>query len=146
MRGLSNLRSLTGPVRTLQQQQSYSEQCRSHAPPRGIMYRARSRISWKASRSSRARALPPNFEDLHRSTKQGPPVRSERPRSIPSPHGTKPPRSKTIPSITTRVMTSEPASTSDYVMTTVATPHEASTLGGAAITIASGQSLRRYQA
>lgn len=56
------------------------------------------------------------------------------PRSISSPQGTKPPRSETTPWATTRIMMLEPTLVSDYVMTTVATPHESTTLDGAAAT------------
>jgi hypothetical protein len=48
-----------GSARILQQQQYYSERCRSHPPPRGGVSRENSRISWRMPRSDRPRALPP---------------------------------------------------------------------------------------
>jgi hypothetical protein len=84
--------------------------------------------------SIRPRALPPDFESLPRSIERGPPVRSERPRSIPSLQGTKPPWSETASSTTASITMFELASANDYVMTTAPTPREATTLGAVGAT------------
>jgi hypothetical protein len=48
-----------GSARIWQQQQYYSERCRSHPPPRGGVSRENSKISWRMPRSDGPRALPP---------------------------------------------------------------------------------------
>jgi hypothetical protein len=81
-------RSSAGPARTWLQRRCYSEQCRSHPPPRGDVSRANSRISWKMPQSDEPRALPPEGEGAPRSIAQRPPDSCGRPQSAPSACGT----------------------------------------------------------
>jgi hypothetical protein len=48
-----------GPTRIWLQRLYYSEQCRSHPPPRGGVSRENSRISWRMLWSDGPKALPP---------------------------------------------------------------------------------------
>jgi hypothetical protein len=76
-------RPSAGSARIQLQQQSYSERCRSHPPPRGGVSRANSRVSWKMQRSDEPRALPPEGKGAPRSIAQRPPDSCGRPRSAP---------------------------------------------------------------
>jgi hypothetical protein len=56
-----------GSARIWLQRQCYSEQCRSHPPPRGGVSRENSRISWRMPRSDGLKALPPEGKGAPRS-------------------------------------------------------------------------------
>jgi hypothetical protein len=100
-----------GSARIWLQRQYYSEQCRSHAPPRGGVSRENSRISWRMPRSDGPRALPPEVKGAPRSIAQRLPDSCGRPRSTPGARGTRrlQPRIASAMSITTAIV--EPAST-----------------------------------
>jgi hypothetical protein len=72
-----------GSARTWQQQQYYSERCRSHLPPRGGVSRENSRISWRMPRSDGPKALPPEGKGTPRSIASRLPDSCGKPRSTP---------------------------------------------------------------
>jgi hypothetical protein len=78
-----------GSARTWLQQQYYSEQCRSHPPPRGGVSRESSRISWRMPRSDGPKALPPEGRGTPRSIAPRLPDSCEKPRSTPGRLGNK---------------------------------------------------------
>jgi hypothetical protein len=103
-------RPSAGPARTWLQRRCYSEQCRSHPPPRGDASRASSRASWKTPLSDKPRAPPPEGEGAPRSITQRPPDACERPRSAPSAHGTGHLQPRTASAVSSTAATVEPAS------------------------------------
>jgi hypothetical protein len=110
MPGRGYPRLSAGPVRTWLQRRCYSEQCRSHPPPRGDTFRASSRASWKTPLSDKPRALPPKGEGAPRSITQHPPDACGRPRSAPSAHGTGRLQPRTASAMSSTAATVEPAS------------------------------------
>jgi hypothetical protein len=77
-----------GSARTWLQQQYYSEQCRSHPPPRGGVFKESSRISWRMSRSDEPKALPPEGRGTPRSIAPRLPDSCGKPWSTPGARGT----------------------------------------------------------
>jgi hypothetical protein len=78
-----------GSARIWLPRQYYSEQCRSHPPPRGGVFRENSRISWRMSRSDGPKALPPEGKGAPWSIAQRLPDSCGRPRSTPGARGTR---------------------------------------------------------
>jgi hypothetical protein len=70
-----------GSAKIWLQRRYYSEQCRSHPPPRGGVFRENSRISWRMPRSNGPKALPPEGKGAPRSIAQRLPDSCGRPRS-----------------------------------------------------------------
>jgi hypothetical protein len=89
---------------------AYSERCRSHPPPRGVVSRANSRVSWKTQRSDEPRALPPEGKGAPRSIAQRPPNSCGRPRSAPGACGTGRLQPRIASTTSTTAVTVEPAS------------------------------------
>jgi hypothetical protein len=119
--GMSNVVSLTMPgqgcprppaglARIWLQQQYYSEQCRSHPPPRGGVSRENSRISWRMPRSDGPKALPPKGRSAPRSIAQRLPESCGRPRSTPGARGTGRLQPRIASATSTTTATVEPAS------------------------------------
>jgi hypothetical protein len=91
-----------GSVRTWQPQRCSSTRCRSHQPPRVGESRESSRISWKALRPDRPRALPPEGRDTPRNLMPRLPDSCGKPRFTPGARATSsrpsdPPRRKGAP-------------------------------------------------
>jgi hypothetical protein len=118
-----------GSARTWQQQQYYSERCRSHPPPRGGVSRENSRISWRMSRSDGSKALPPEGKGTPRSIAPRLPDSCEKPRSTPGARGTQrlQPRVASATSIT--AATVEPTSTRRCAEATTLGMGDATTAG-----------------
>jgi hypothetical protein len=119
--GTSNAVSLTmpgqgcprppvGSAKIYLQQQCYSEQCRSHPPPRGGVSRENSRISWRMPRSDGPKALPPEGKGAPRSIAQRLPDSCGRPRSAPGARGTGRLQPQIASATSTTAATVEPAS------------------------------------
>jgi hypothetical protein len=95
----------------LQQQQYYSERCRSHPPPRGGVSRENSRISWRMPRSDRPRALPPEGKGTPRSIAQRLPDSCGRPGSTPGARWMRRLQPRVASATSTTATTVKPAST-----------------------------------
>jgi hypothetical protein len=111
MPGQGYPRPPAGSARIWLQRQYYSEQCRSHPPPRGGVSRENSRISWRMLRSDRPIALPPEGKGAPRSIAQRLPDSCGRPRSTPGAHGTRRLQPRVASATSTTAATVEPAST-----------------------------------
>jgi hypothetical protein len=120
--GTSNAVSLTmpgqgcpwtpaGSARIWVQRQYYSEQCRSHPPPRGGVSRENSRIFWRMPRSDGPKALPPEGKGAPRSIAQRLSDSCGRPRSTPGARGTRRLQPRVTTATSTTAATVEPAST-----------------------------------
>jgi hypothetical protein len=81
-------RPVAGSARIWLRWQYYSEQCRSHPPPRGGVSRENSRITWRMPRSDGPKALPPEGKGVPRSIAQRLPDSCGRPQSTPGARGT----------------------------------------------------------
>jgi hypothetical protein len=99
-----------GSARIWLQRRYYSEQCRSHPPPRGGVSRENSKISWRMPRSDRPRALPPECKGAPRSIAQQLPDSCGRPRSTPGGRGTRLLQPRVASATSTTAATVEPAS------------------------------------
>jgi hypothetical protein len=100
-----------GSARIKLQQQCYSEQCRSHPPPRGSVSRENSRIAWRMSRSDGPKALPLEGKGGPRSIAQRLPDSCGRPRSAPGARGTGRLQPRIASATSNTIATVEPAST-----------------------------------
>jgi hypothetical protein len=100
-----------GSATTWPQRQYYSEQCRSHPPPRGSVSRENSRISWRMSRSDGPRALPPEGKGTPRSIAPRLPDSCGKPRSTPGARGTRYLQPRVASAMSTAATTVEPTST-----------------------------------
>jgi hypothetical protein len=107
-----------GSARIWLQRQYYSEQCRSHPPPRGGVSRENSRISWRMSRSDGPKALPPKGKGAPRSIAQRLPDSCGRPRSAPGARGTGRLQPRIASATSTTAATVEPASKRRYTEAT----------------------------
>jgi hypothetical protein len=97
-----------GSARIWLQRQYYSEQCRSHPPPRGSVSRENSRISWRMLRSEGPKALPPEGKGAPRSIAQQLPDSCGRPRSTPGARGTRRLQPRVASATSTTAATIEP--------------------------------------
>jgi hypothetical protein len=104
-------RLLVGSARTWQQQQYYSEQCRSHPPPRGGVSRESSRISWRMPWSDGPKALPPEGMGTPRSIAPRLPDSCGKPRSTPGARGMQRLQPQVTSATSTTTATVEPTST-----------------------------------
>jgi hypothetical protein len=118
-----------GSARTWQQQQYYSERCRSHPPPRGGVSRENSRISWRMPRSDGPRALPPEGKGTPRSIAPRLPDSCGKPRSTPGARGTRRLQPRVASATSTAATTVEPASTKRCVEATTPGVGDATTVG-----------------
>jgi hypothetical protein len=100
-----------GSARIWLQRQYYSEQCRSHPPPRGGVSRENSRISRRMPRSDGPKALPPEGKGAPQSIAQRLPDSCRRPRSTPGARGTRRLQPRVASATSTTAATVEPAST-----------------------------------
>jgi hypothetical protein len=100
-----------GSARIWLQRQYFSEQCRSHPPPRGGVSRENSRISWRTPRSEGPRALPPEGKGAPRSIAQRLPDSCGRPRSTPGARRMRCLQPRDASATSTTAATDEPAST-----------------------------------
>jgi hypothetical protein len=100
-----------GSARIWLQRQYYSEQCRSHPPPRGGVSRENSRISWRMPRSDGPKPLPPEGKGAPRSIAQRLPDSCGRPRSTSGARGTRRLQPRVASATNTTATTVEPAST-----------------------------------
>jgi hypothetical protein len=100
-----------GSARTWQQQQYYSERCRSHPPPRARVSRENSRISWRMPRSDGPKALPPEGRGTPRSIAPRLPDSCGKPRSTPGARGTQRLQPRAASATSTTAATVEPTST-----------------------------------
>jgi hypothetical protein len=97
-----------GSARIWLQRQYYSEQCRSHPPPRGGVSRENSRISWRMSRSDGPKALPPEGKGAPRSIAQRLPDSCGRSQSTPGARGTRRLQPRVTSATSTTAATVEP--------------------------------------
>jgi hypothetical protein len=100
-----------GSARIWLQRRYYSEQCRSHPPPRGGVSKENSRISWRMLRSGGPKALPPEGKGAPRSIAQQLPDSCRRPRSTPGARGTGCLQPRVASAMSHTIATVEPAST-----------------------------------
>jgi hypothetical protein len=100
-----------GSARIWLQRQYYSEQCRSHPPPRGGVSRENSRISWRMPRSSGPKALPLEGKGAPRGIAQRLPDSCGRPRSTPGVRGTRRLQPRIASATSTTAAAVEPALT-----------------------------------
>jgi hypothetical protein len=110
-----------GSARIWLRRQYYSEQCRSHPPPRGDVSRENSRISWRMPRSDGPKALPPEGKGAPRSITQRLPDSCGRPRSTPGARGTRRLQPRVASTTSTTATTVEPTSTRRCVEDTTQT-------------------------
>jgi hypothetical protein len=101
----------TGSARIWLQRQYFSEQCRSHPPPRGGVSRENSKISWRMPRSDGLKALPPEGKGTPRSIAQQLPDSCGRPRFTPGARETRRLQPRVTSATSTTAATVEPAST-----------------------------------
>jgi hypothetical protein len=118
-----------GLAKTWLQRQYYSERCRSHPPPRGGVSRENSRISWRMSRSSGLRALPPEGKGAPRSIVPRLPDSCKKPRSTPGARGTRHLQPQVASATSTTATTVEPASTKRCAKATTLGVGDATTVG-----------------
>jgi hypothetical protein len=118
-----------GSARIWLQQQYYSEQCRSHPPPRGGVSRENSRISWRMPRSNGPRALPPKGKGTPRSIAPRLPDSCGKPWSTPGARGTQRPWPRVASATSTTVATVEPTSTRRCAEATTPGVGDATTAG-----------------
>jgi hypothetical protein len=100
-----------GLARIWLQRQYYSEQCRSHPPPRGGVSRENSGISLRMPRSDRPKALPPEGKGAPQSIAQRLPNSCGKPRSTPGARGMRRLQPWITSATSTTAATVEPAST-----------------------------------
>jgi hypothetical protein len=122
-------RLLVESTRTWLQRQYYSEQCRSHPPPRDGVSRENSKISWRMPRSDGPRALPPGGKGTLRSIAPRLPDSCGKPRSTPGARGTRRLRPQVALATRTAATTVEPASTKRWAEATTPGVGDATTLG-----------------
>jgi hypothetical protein len=99
-----------GSTRIWLQQRYYSEQCRSHPPPRHGISRENSKISWRMPRSDGPKALPPEGKGAPQSIAQPLPDSCGRPRSTTGARGTRHLQPWVASTTSTTAATVEPAS------------------------------------
>jgi hypothetical protein len=100
-----------GSARIWLQRQYYSEQCRSHPPPRGGVSKENSRISWRMLRSDGPKALPPEGKGAPWSIVQRLLDSCGRSRSTPGARGTGRLQPRVASATSHTIATVEPAST-----------------------------------
>jgi hypothetical protein len=118
-----------GSARTWLQRQYYSEQCRSHPPPRGGVSRENLRISWRMPRSDGPRALPPEGKGTPRSIAPRLPDSCGKPRSTPGGRGTQRLQPRVASATSTTAATIEPTSTRRCAEATTPSVGDAMTAG-----------------
>jgi hypothetical protein len=111
MTGQGCPRPPAGSARIWLQRQYYSEQCRSHPPPRGGVSRENSRISWRMPQFDGPKALPPEGKGAPRSIAQRLPGSCGRPRSAPGVRGTRRLQPQIASATSTTAATVKPALT-----------------------------------
>jgi hypothetical protein len=111
MPGQGYPRPPAGSARIWLQRQYYSEQCRSHPPPRGGVSWENSRISWRMLRSDGPKALPPEGKGAAWSIAQRLPDSCGRLQSTPGARGTRRLQPRIASATSTTAVTVEPAST-----------------------------------
>jgi hypothetical protein len=117
-----------GSARIWLQRRYYSEQCRSHPPPRGGVSRENSRISWRMSRSDGPRALPPEGKGTPQSIAQRLPDSCGRPRSTSGARGTRHLQPRVASATSHSIATVEPASTRGCAEATTPRAKDATTV------------------
>jgi hypothetical protein len=117
-----------GSARIWLQRQYYSEQCRSHPPPRGGVSRENSRISWRMSRSDGPKALPPEGKGAPQSIAQRFLDSCGRPRSTPGARGTGRQQPRIASATSDTITTVEPASTRGCAEATTPGAEDATTV------------------
>jgi hypothetical protein len=127
MPGQGYPRPPAGSARIWLQRQYYSEQCRSHPPPRGGVSKENSRISWRMLRSGEPKALPPEGKGAPRSIVQRLPDSCGRPRSTPGARGTRRLQPRVASAASHTITTVKPASTRGYAEATTPGAEDAMT-------------------